>query len=1221
MDVAHVVESYLAYRQEHCKTSEEARSYDGLRQQGYRRVSAVLHPNTARCPSNYNDTTALSLEDVYSSRISLSPRRLVSLFERNLEVTLDRITSYILRHLTLNRVGNRHYKSVLKLCKFVCVFFRDLPRCGIKVKPRPVCFTKLVTLSSKGDAHYNRFPGHYHKYKKCLISALRCCLRLKGVLSGLHVKPWYMLQLMRRVNHYIKVVADSHQDEWIDLRNAKAIKSHGTGLLDDAAMFIVNILYNGSHKLPSHIMLQGNICQWQSFSHNYTKKMAHLILFMDYLFADTEHMKLLNGFRRTIHKNINIRLSIMDPCDFKPSVYNDICNQVYIIYAFLNCRRVFQELQRQFVPHSFVVEHMVSSGILSRANLEHGKSDVVHVMLPLMLTTQLLTSSKDLKHNTWLAIQIMTNFFHEGGVNYGMLRCPKSKPCFRCLIGFTNIACGMYTILKLFRRSSFYPSHIRLVKMLLKHSISKLRISFCNSSECSEEVCDVFLGFKEVANCQNDPSGSHGTPACLSFAVHLIRQRCLMLLSREVMKPKIRTTNIDAVVPHPIYLKLLFAVHDLNSVNVLPTVEAIMKGQRMHAIFDHLAFQVGSKPWLPHGFPITSRGRMHFQGYTSLLAQMYLHHKGLDDCLSDFIVKDNLSVIQRTQACHILAKNPHIVALILPQLVQSLYVDPGDRVWHLLVASLCNELVSQRVPYYLACMAHTTDNQAVAHKAVSFLELIIHAARDSGKLHQELRNIRMHSKLLELALHLATIDPAERQKTLCDGLTRVNKMFMGTCPVFLFDDDVEVNGYALCNRPSNGNHTTRIRSMDFETPRLLTSATRAPFMLDFHLEHDNTMRYIYKMDDDMRQDALVVQMKLFLMHVFRSYNLEAYLQPFLVVPYSTALSTVVKLRSASLEVTPSATTRAYTRNDVSNAVSILFTEDSVQCMQPDTMETNEAGKNTPTMLQSSYHDPTDNDPDTSEPDSTTSFVNNAAIQNRWCAGCRPLWFADGYIPDNLQGVIGYTHILGGIVGFIPGAISRHAIGREYGGSLEDYFVLKFGPRGSISFLRAMDNFINSLAGYSLLCFLLQVKDRHNGNLMISSGGHIVHIDYGFILGSSPAADVHFEQAPFKLTKEMTDLLGGVESNNFQRYVRLLVASYLCVRQESTTLVAFVKLLEHSGMTCFRRNSVEKLRQRLYLHATPERAAAYMLKKIHGALHSKTTMVYDMVQAWQQGIAH
>jgi phosphatidylinositol 4-kinase len=67
------------------------------------------------------------------------------------------------------------------------------------------------------------------------------------------------------------------------------------------------------------------------------------------------------------------------------------------------------------------------------------------------------------------------------------------------------------------------------------------------------------------------------------------------------------------------------------------------------------------------------------------------------------------------------------------------------------------------------------------------------------------------------------------------------------------------------------------------------------------------------------------------------------------------------------------------------------------------------------------------------------------------------------------------------------------MGRAKVNDLEDFFISKFGGQDTIAFQNARMNFIQSMAAYSVACFILQIKDRHNGNIMIDGDGHIVHI--------------------------------------------------------------------------------------------------------------------------------
>jgi len=86
-----------------------------------------------------------------------------------------------------------------------------------------------------------------------------------------------------------------------------------------------------------------------------------------------------------------------------------------------------------------------------------------------------------------------------------------------------------------------------------------------------------------------------------------------------------------------------------------------------------------------------------------------------------------------------------------------------------------------------------------------------------------------------------------------------------------------------------------------------------------------------------------------------------------------------------------------------------------------------------------------------------------------------------------------------------------------------------------------------LAGYSVVQYLFQIKDRHNNNILIDSCGHVIHIDFSFLLSSSPG-NFGFEKAPFKLTSDYLELMEGQTSDIFLHFKMLFFFALKFIRK-------------------------------------------------------------------------
>ncbi|KAL4260020.1 PI3/PI4-kinase family protein [Pleurotus pulmonarius] len=227
----------------------------------------------------------------------------------------------------------------------------------------------------------------------------------------------------------------------------------------------------------------------------------------------------------------------------------------------------------------------------------------------------------------------------------------------------------------------------------------------------------------------------------------------------------------------------------------------------------------------------------------------------------------------------------------------------------------------------------------------------------------------------------------------------------------------------------------------------------------------------------------------------------------------------------------------------------------------------------------------------------------------------------------------------GVIDVVPNATSRDEMGRAKVNDLLDFFVAKYGGQDTVAFQQARLKFIQSMAAYSVACYILQIKDRHNGNIMIDGEGHIVHIDFGFLFdidecshfiylakGSYVKAlkfyGVKFEPHSFKLNHEMVILMGGRYSQGYQLFQQLTIKAFLALRPHAEQMINTVHLMLDTGLPSFKGEAtIKRLRERFVLQYNERQAAEWMLSVVRNAHENIRSTAYDEFQRLQNGIPY
>lgn len=205
----------------------------------------------------------------------------------------------------------------------------------------------------------------------------------------------------------------------------------------------------------------------------------------------------------------------------------------------------------------------------------------------------------------------------------------------------------------------------------------------------------------------------------------------------------------------------------------------------------------------------------------------------------------------------------------------------------------------------------------------------------------------------------------------------------------------------------------------------------------------------------------------------------------------------------------------------------------------------------------------------------------------------------------------------GMLEFVSNSISIDAMKKEKEMDLPEFYSEMFNTEQK--FLAAKTKFVRSLAGSSILTYILRLKDRHNGNILIDIDGNIIHIDFGFILGMSPGG-LNFESSPFKLTEEYVLLLGGKNSPDYNYFVDLFCQGMLAIRARLDEIMLILEIMmADSDLDCFQNFNLANFRKRMEPDISEKKFKLFCEGLIEKSYMNSRTVHYDTFQKITNGI--
>lgn len=154
---------------------------------------------------------------------------------------------------------------------------------------------------------------------------------------------------------------------------------------------------------------------------------------------------------------------------------------------------------------------------------------------------------------------------------------------------------------------------------------------------------------------------------------------------------------------------------------------------------------------------------------------------------------------------------------------------------------------------------------------------------------------------------------------------------------------------------------------------------------------------------------------------------------------------------------------------------------------------------------------------------------------------------------------------------------------------------------------ALSTYVKSVAGYCVLTYLLGIGDRHLDNLMMKTDGNLFHIDFGYIFGADPKP----YPPPFRLTKEMVEGMGGVQSQHYLKFQTYCCQAFNWLRKSADLILNLLNLMADAGIEELSKDpetALQKVQEKFRLDLSDEQAEQYFL----GLITDSVTALFPLL---------